>query len=262
MTQTQKAQTFKSLHRAGEPLVLYNIWDAGGAKALADAGAKASATGSWSVAAAHGFDDGEGIPLDLVLQIVERIAKSVDLPLTVDFEGGYATEPTNITQNVRQVISAGAVGINFEDQIVGGNGLHPIEQQVARIKAVRQAAIEAEIPLFINARTDVFLQPDAGDHAKLCDDALAREVAYAEAGADGFFVPGLTDLALIEEICNAAHLPVNVMMMGDLNSIEEVAALGVSRASFGPGPYFAAMDDLATNFKALGSEVVPIGVKN
>ena len=133
MTQAEKADYFKSLHVQGAPLVLYNIWDAGGAKALADVGAAALATGSWSMAAAHGFDDGEAIPLAFVLQIVERIAASVDLPLTVDFEGGYAVDPDRITENVRNVIKAGAIGINFEDQIVQGQGLYQTATQVERI---------------------------------------------------------------------------------------------------------------------------------
>ncbi|MEO1611169.1 MAG: isocitrate lyase/phosphoenolpyruvate mutase family protein, partial [Pseudomonadota bacterium] len=119
MSQSEKAARFAALHREGDPVVLYNIWDAGGAKALAEAGAPAVATGSWSVAAAHGYGDGEAIPLDLVLTIVGRIAATVDIPLTVDFEGAYAVDPSEAAENVRKLIRAGAVGINFEDRIVG-----------------------------------------------------------------------------------------------------------------------------------------------
>lgn len=249
--QATKAAHFKALHVKGDPLVLYNIWDAGGARALAEAGAKASATGSWSMAAAHGFEDGEDIPLDLVVQIVERIASTVDLPLTVDFEGGYATAPELVAANVRRIIQGGAIGINFEDRIVQGKGLYAVQDQVERIKAVRHAADQEGIALFINARTDLFLGTHPSTHQALSGEAIEREAAFKEAGADGFFIPGLTDHSLIHKIVDAVSLPVNVMMMGELKSIEAVADIGVSRASYGPGPYFNAMSDLKERFGAL-----------
>lgn len=252
MTQSEKAIQFKALHKKGDPVVLYNIWDAGGAKALAEAGAAAVATGSWSVAAAHGYQDGEFMPLDFVLQIVERLAQSVELPLTVDFEGGYATEPQKITDNVIRLIKAGAIGINLEDRVVQGEGLYSINDQVARVKAVRTAAEHSDVPLFINARTDLFLASDKSEHEGLVAQSIERAAAYAEAGADGFFIPGITSLALIKQIVNAVSLPVNVMMRGSFNSISEVTSVGVSRVSYGPGPYATAMSDLAGRYKALG----------
>lgn len=250
MSQADKASRFKAMHVPGDPVLLYNIWDAGGAKTLAAAGAKAVATGSWSVAAAHGYDDGEAMPLDLTLRIVERIAQSVDLPLTVDFEGGYAEQPEAVAANVARVIAAGAIGINFEDQIVRGDGLYTPDQQAERIRAVRHAADAAGVALFINARTDLFLKASS-DHAALIEDALMRQETYAAAGADGFFVPGLTDEALIEAVCRRSSLPVNVMMTGPLTSPAAVARLGVARASFGPLPYRRAMEDLTARFVAL-----------
>lgn len=252
MSQAEKARLFKDLHVASKPVVLYNIWDAGGARALDKAGARAIATGSWSVAAAHGYKDGEAMPLDFALMVVARIAQSTDLPLTVDFEGGYAKDPDQIEKNVGRVIAAGAVGINFEDQIVNGAGLYSIPDQIARIKAVRKAADTAGVPLFINARTDVFLKDGAdGVHADVMDDALARQAAYTEAGADGIFIPGLTDGRLIRTICEEASLPVNVMMRGGLTSVDDAANLGVSRISFGPAPYAAAIEDLTARFNAI-----------
>lgn len=249
--QATRAAQFKTLHVKGNPLVLYNIWDAGGAKALAEAGAKASATGSWSMAAAHGFEDGEDIPLDLVVQIVQRIASAVELPLTVDFEGGYATAPEQVAENVRRIIQAGAIGINFEDRIVQGEGLYSVEDQVSRIKAARHAAEQEGIDLFINARTDLFLGTDPSTHKALIDEAIEREATYKDAGANGFFTPGLNELSLIEKIVGAVSLPVNVMMMGELTLISTVAGIGVARASYGPGPYFTAMSDLKERFGAL-----------
>lgn len=237
-SQIDAARLFRSLHRPTEPIVLYNIWDAGSAVAVARAGARAIATGSWSVAAAQGHADGEEIALDAALAIAARIVANVDLPVTVDFEGGYASDPVSVGENVRRLLAVGAIGLNFEDQVVDGPGLHAVEDQVARLRAVRKAADDHGIPAFVNARTDVFLKaaPDV-DHAGLVEEALAREAAYAEAGADGFFVPGLKDKALIRRICEEASLPVNIMVMGDPEEAREIAALGVARISLGPAPY-------------------------
>lgn len=237
-SQIDKARLFKSLHVPLDPVILYNIWDPGSAKSVARAGAKAIATGSWSVAAAHGYKDGEALPLDDALEVFARITASVDLPVTIDFEGGYAVDPQTVGQNVRRLLALGVVGLNFEDQIVNGAGLYSIMEQSARLRAVRQAADALGIPAFINARTDVFLKaaPDALS-GTLLDDAVARCAAYADAGADGFFVPGLTDKALIKQICEASALPINVMMTKNLAEFRDIAALGVARISFGPAPY-------------------------
>ena len=245
---SQKAQDFAALHIPGDPLVLYNIWDAGSAAAVVKAGAKAVATGSWSVAGAQGYGDGEQIPLSLLVQIAERISQTVDVPLSVDFEGGYAAGGAELTANVVQVIKAGAVGINFEDQIVGGTGLYGIEEQSDRLRAVRAAGSD----LFINARTDLFLkQKDTSQHAGLLDEAIQRAKSFAAAGGSGFFVPGLTDLDLISQICEASPLPVNVMMRGDAMTRASVAKAGVARASYGPQPFVDAMQGLADRYLAL-----------
>lgn len=232
-----KAQIFQELHKKGEPVILFNIWDAGSAKAVADAGAKAIATGSWSVAAARGFSDGEELPLDLALYNVARIAITLDLPVTLDFEGGYADDIYGLKANIHRVIDTGAVGINFEDQVVGGDGLYTIDDQSARIAAIREVADIRSVPLFINARCDLFLQNGPDTHAHHLDAAIERANAYAEAGASGFFAPGLKDPQLIERLCEASPLPVNIMVMADTPSNEEMAKLGVARISYGPGPY-------------------------
>lgn len=249
MTQAEKARAFARLHIPGDPVVLYNIWDAGGAKAVAEAGAKAIATGSWSVAAAQGYPDGEALPLDLLLTIVRRIVAAVELPVTVDFEGAYAQAPDRAAANVVRLIDAGAIGINFEDQVVGGDGLYAMAVQAERIAAIRR--VSADLPLFINARTDLFLkEPDRGAHAALVAEAIDRAAAYAGAGASGFFVPGLVDAGLIGRICEAVALPVNVMKMRDGPSNRDLASLGVARISHGPGPCRAALADLAERAKA------------
>lgn len=237
---TDKARYFRSLHVPHDPLILYNIWDAGSALAVARAGAKALATGSWSVAAAQGYADGEELPLADSLAVVARILACTDLPVTADFESGYAADPAMVGQNVQSLLKLGVVGLNFEDQVVGGPGLYGIADQVARLHAVRKAADDLGVSVFLNARTDVFLKAEVNVAPEsLLEEALAREAAYAEAGADGFFVPGLTDKALIRQICDRATLPVNVMTKGDAQEVRDLAKQGVSRISFGPAPYIA-----------------------
>ena len=237
-TQKEKAEAFKNLHTKGAPLILFNIWDAGGARAIEQAGAKAIATGSWSVAAANGFDDGEKVPLELVFANLERIVESVTVPVTLDFEGGYATNIAALKENIRKLIAAGGIGLNFEDRIVGGGGLHSIEDQSARIEAIRDAAESAGIPLYINARTDVFLQtyPAANDEAQV-QQALQRAEAYAKAGASGLFAPGLRDPNLIKDLCEGSSLPVNIMVLPDTPTTKTMAELGVARISYGASPY-------------------------
>jgi 2-methylisocitrate lyase-like PEP mutase family enzyme len=235
-----KFETFAALHVPGDPVILYNVWDAGSAKAVAEAGARAIATGSASVAQAHGYDDAEGLPLALALANAARVVACVDLPVTVDFEGGYAVAPDEVAANMARLAATGAVGCNFEDQIVGGEGLHAIAVQAARIAAAR-TAVGADF--FINARTDIFLKSRAHDSAKV-DAALERAAAYAEAGASGFFAPGLADLALLEKLCAASPLPVNFMAWPGTPPAAEIAATGVARISHGPFPWKLAMQAL------------------
>lgn len=242
-SQKEKAEIFHGLHVKGDPVILFNIWDAGSAKAVAEAGAKAIATGSWSVAAANGYSDGEELPMETAIENIERIAASVDLPVTLDFEGGYAADLEGLRANIARVIEAGAVGINFEDQVVGGEGLYSAEEQSKRISAARDAAELASIPLFINARTDVFLKTLPGPHtAEQIEEALVRARAYADAGASGFFAPGLRDPELIRDLCGRSPLPVNIMVMPDTPTNIEMAQLGVARISYGPGPYRRMVD--------------------
>lgn len=257
MSQKDKATAFSALHRKGSPVIIYNIWDAGTARAVADAGAKALGTGSWSVAAAQGYPDGENLPMEVLIATAKSIAAATDLPFTVDFEGGYADDPAELAKNVSKVIDAGAVGINFEDQIVGGTGIYSLEKQAERIRAIRTMADGRDMPFFINARTDLFLKEgDRTKHAGLLDEAITRAKAYAAAGASGFFAPGLAEDTLIAKLCEAISLPVNIMMMGGVSAPKRLAELGVGRVSYGPGPYRAMMaklkEDAAAVFDAAG----------
>lgn len=244
-SQQEKATLFTSLHVKGNPLILFNIWDAGSAQAVQDVGAKAIATGSWAVAAAHGFSDGEKLPLDLVLGNLRRIVKCVQLPVTLDLEGGYGQSPDAVAAVVTQAIEAGAVGINFEDQIVGGEGLYSIEEQCARIEAIRRAADRASIPLFINARSDVFLKvaPEMHNDEHL-QETITRANDYAKAGASGFFAPGLGDENRIQKLCEAVPIPVNILVRPYTPTSKRMAELGVARISYGGTPYRQVIDVL------------------
>jgi 2-methylisocitrate lyase-like PEP mutase family enzyme len=241
--QIEKVKVFASLHKKGDPVIIFNVWDAGTAKAAADAGAKAVATGSHAVAKANGFEDGEFMPIELVFANIKRIVHSVDVPVSLDFEGGYAREQDKLAENIKKVIATGAIGINFEDRVVSGDGIYCTEEQAARIRAIRKAADEASAPLFINARTDVFLSRDTSthneDHLK---ESIERAHAYAEAGANGFFAPALIDRDFIGKLCKESTLPVNILVWRGAPDSKELADLGVARISYGGGSYRMTME--------------------
>lgn len=242
MDQAAKAKHFTALHVRGAPVLLYNAWDVGSARAIAAAGAAAIATSSWAVAVSQGYSDGEDAPLALVHATAGRIVAATELPVTVDFEGGYSEDEAGLASNVAALLAVGIVGINFEDRVVAGQGLYSVGRQASRIAAIRGAAAAARVPLFINARTDLFLGRGTADPKDSLDAAIERGRAYAAAGASGFFVPGLVDEGLIGAICDAVELPVNVMMMGAAPPVQTLAGLGVSRVSWGSKAYGAAME--------------------
>ena len=238
MQQSERAKVFKALHIKSDPIVLFNVWDPGSAAIIANAEAKAIATGSWPVAAAFGFADGENIPLTLVTENLRRIVDAVDLPVISDIEGGYGVEPELVAKTVREVVQAGAVGFNFEDQIVGGEGLHAVGLQAARITAAREAADQVVSDVYINARTDIFLKAKPETHSDaMLDDALERAAAFAKAGGDGFFAPGLAGASLIKRLCVECPLPVNIIALPHVPDAATLADCGVARISHGPVPY-------------------------
>jgi len=235
-----KFEIFAALHVPGNPVVLYNIWDVGSAHAVIAAGAKALATGSHPVADANGWPDGQQVPIDFALANARRIAEAIEVPLTVDFEGAYSTDPKQAGDNVAMLAQTGAIGCNFEDQIIGGEGVHPLDQQCHRIEAIRRAVGDA---FFINARTDLFLK------AKEHDDGLVGEVvergkAFADAGASGFFVPRLADPRHAEWVVREVPLPLNLIAFPGAPPKAEWAAAGVARISHGPFPHRALMAQL------------------
>ena len=243
--QTRKAEAFRALHIPGRPIVLFNIWDAGGAKAVARGGAKAIATGSWSVANAHGFADGERIPLTLAIDNLRRIVGATELPVTIDLESGYGDTSEVVGETIRLAIDAGAVGCNLEDSFPANGTLRETVDQGDRIRRARQTADAAGIRFFINARTDVFFQRPPEQHdAAMVDEAIERARAYAKAGADGVFAPGLADITLIARLAEASPLPLNIMVGDATPPLRALAERGVARVSHGPRPYLMAMKAL------------------
>jgi 2-methylisocitrate lyase-like PEP mutase family enzyme len=239
-------ETFAALHVPGDPVILYNIWDVGSARAVAEAGAKALATGSHPVGDASGFGDAQQVPLDYVFANAGRIVEAIHLPLSVDFEGAYSADPDEGAANVARLAETGAIGCNFEDQLVGGEGIHPLDLQVKRIAAIRWAVGD---DFFINARTDLFLKTKTHDDA-LVDQVIERGKAFANAGASGFFVPRLSDPGQIERVVREVPLPLNVIAFPGAPDKKVWAEAGVARISHGPFPHKALMAKLTEMARA------------
>jgi 2-methylisocitrate lyase-like PEP mutase family enzyme len=240
------AETFHSLHKQKDILILPNAWDAGSARLIEAAGAKAIATSSAGVAWALGYPDGDVLPPPMLADLTARIAKVIRVPLSVDFEGGYTKNPAKIAENLKPIIDAGAVGINIED----GEG-RP-ELLAKKIENARKAAESVGVNLFINARTDIYLQ-EIGSPESRVGETLDRARRYRDAGADGIFIPGLTEPSAIREISSEVKMPVNVMAYPGLPSASELKKLGVQRLSSGTGipqMIWSCVSELAKGFLA------------
>lgn len=227
-----KAQELLAMHN-GEVLVLPNAWDPASAALIEREGARAIATTSCGVSWSLGKPDGQGLRRSEMVAAVARIAAAVDIPVTADVENGYGPQADDVAATVRAVAEAGGVGINLEDSGAPASTLFGVEEQSARIGAARQAAADAGVPdLVINARADVYLA-QVGDPADRLGDVVRRGEAYAAAGADCFFVPGLLDLEVLREVVSSVDLPVNALAMPGGPSVAEFADAGVRRVSVG-----------------------------
>jgi 2-methylisocitrate lyase-like PEP mutase family enzyme len=206
--QLQQAQTFADLHKAGEPLLLPNAWDVASAIVIADAGAAAIATTSAGVAWSLGVPDGADLGADRAAEAIARIVAAVDVPVSADIEAGYGESPEAVAATVTAVVQAGAVGVNIEDRI-GTTVLEPAAQ-AERLRAAREAARRLGVPVWINARTDIYLA-GIGDPQDWPGLTEQRASAYAAAGADSLFVPGLVDTAVIAKL-SQGPAPIAVMV--------------------------------------------------
>lgn len=231
-TQRNAAAAFRALHEQGI-FVLPNAWDAASAAVIAGAGAPAIATTSAAVSWSLGTGDGQQLTRDDTIGVIRRIAAVVDVPVTVDIEGGYGPAPEDVAATVLAAVAAGAVGVNLEDSTAPGGPLFDTAAQSDRLRAARDAAQQAGLPeLVINARTDVYLFGIGAPETRF-DEVLTRAAAYAAAGADSIFVPGLLDLTTLTDLVAKSPLPINVMAGAGAPSVAELAAAGVRRVSVG-----------------------------
>ena len=235
MTQKEKADWFRKLHHSGNMLVLANIWDPLGALLMENLGYPAIATASAAIAYANGYNDKEKIPFNDLLKLLKRITASVNLPVTADIESGYAENDNQLQEHIKQLLDTGVVGINIEDTDHKTNSLLSIEFQCNKIRLIRKSADEMCIPLFINARTDVYLheQNFASAEAKF-DETIKRGLTYKEAGADGFFPITLKQEEEIKELIDRVKLPINIITMPGIPDLKTLGKIGVARVSLGP----------------------------
>jgi 2-methylisocitrate lyase-like PEP mutase family enzyme len=239
--QRQKAEAFRQMHDGKRILVMPNAWDGASARIFEDAGFGAIATTSAGVSYTAGYADGQMIPRDAMAVIVGWIAKSVSVPVTADMESGFGREAGDVAETVRIIIEAGAVGMNLEDTIHGADRqLYEMETAVERVRAARQAADKAGVPIVINARTDVYLL-GIGEKSARFDHAVRRLNAYREAGADCLYPMGFLDAETIARMVKAVNGPINVMGLPGTPSAAELQRLGVARVSTASGPVRVAM---------------------
>jgi len=251
-----KARAFLAMHTGPGTVLLPNVWDAASARIVEEAGFPAVATTSAGIAFSNGFADGQKISAAQMLAAVARIVTSVSVPVTADVEAGYGQTPKLAAETARQVIQAGAVGMNFEDAT--GDAACPLTElplQLERIKAIREAARELDVALVLNARTDVYLL-QVGEPSKRYDEAVRRLSAFRDAGADCVFIPGIRDVETIRRVVQDLNCAVNILAGPGSPSVQELAALGVKRISLGSGPMRAAMGllrRLAQELKTVGT---------
>jgi 2-methylisocitrate lyase-like PEP mutase family enzyme len=241
MNQRDRATRFRQLHEQ-RPLVLPNAWDAASARVIEQAGAPAIATTSAGISWVYGRGDGQKLQREEMIQMVRWIVESVDVPVTADIEGGYGTgSPQDVAETVQAVLAAGACGVNLEDTPGrDGETLLAPEAHAERIRAARQAAQDAGVDLFVNARTDVYLFQVGAPETRF-DETVRRANLYRAAGADCLFVPGVIDAETIAALVQAIDGPVNVMAMPGAPSVPELGQLGVARVSLGPAIIQAAL---------------------
>ena len=234
--QQERAKQFHQLHHSGKLLVLPNIWDPLGALLLEDISFPAVATASAAIAFTNGYDDGEKLPLDSLLTILKKIVSCVRIPVSADIESGFASKNTHLIENIKQILETGIVGINIEDTDKNTNSLLPVDVASERIKLIRKTSEEMGIPLFINARTDVYVRGKGFDtpesHLREC---LKRGLAYKDAGADCFYPITMNRQDDIKTTVEQLRMLVNVLLIDGIPKLDVLQDLGVARLSLGPG---------------------------
>jgi 2-methylisocitrate lyase-like PEP mutase family enzyme len=241
--QAEKAIQFRQLHRGTSILVLPNAWDVASARIFEDAGFPAIATTSAGIAFSLGYPDGQRISREEMIARIGRIVRAVKVPVSADIEAGYGSSPDEAARTTRELIEAGAIGMNLEDASDRRDQpLLNLQLAVAKIKAVREAAAQLRAPIVVNARTDVFMLPGGNPDADYAE-AVRRLVAFRDAGADCVFAPGLKDADTIGRLAKAVECPLNILAVPGAPSISELGKLGVARVSIGSGFMRATLAD-------------------
>jgi 2-methylisocitrate lyase-like PEP mutase family enzyme len=241
-------EEFKQLHHSPEPFVLGNIWDVNSAKVFEAAGYKAIGVSSQALSNAWGYNDGENLPFDLLLQVAKRVVEVVNIPFSVDMEGGYSNSVAGILDNINKLHDAGVVGINLEDTVPGDNRrFQPVDEFQKTLSAIAEHISRNNLGIFLNVRTDAFLL----GLPNMLDETLIRIKSYENTGADGIFVPCITAANDISAVVNASKLPINVMCMPALPDFDALQALGVKRISMGPFLFSKVYGNAAAMAKAV-----------
>ena len=241
-------ETFLQLHHQASPVLIGNVWDATSAKVFERNGFKALATSSSAIARSMGYEDGENIPFDLLVQIVERIINSIHIPLSVDMERGYGTDVSQIIKNIERLYDLGVVGFNIEDSNKNEKlYLLPSDEFQNILASITNHLAKKNMLMFINARTDAFLLKIPSPLL----ETLERIRAYENAGATGIFVPFISDKNEIKKVTSATKLPVNVLCMPQLPGFNELAELGVKRISMGGAIQISATSSIETTIQTI-----------
>lgn len=251
--QQNRAEKFHALHHADKTLVLPNAWDCASAKIFEETGFSAIATTSSGISWACGHQDGEHIPPELMINVIGRIARVVEIPVTADIEGGYYRKDLDeFSQFIGDTVQAGAVGINLEDGDSETGNLTDLNWQAQRIKSAKAAGKEKGVNLFVNARTDAMslAKKDLKTKIKIC---IERAKAFKEAGADGIFIPFVSELETVIQLKKAIDLPLNILTSATLE-VSELKKLKVNRISVGGKPMLATLNLLRKISTELKSE--------
>jgi 2-methylisocitrate lyase-like PEP mutase family enzyme len=230
----KKAKTFLSLHSGSELLVLPNIWNPVGARILEEKGFPAVATSSAAVSTSLGYEDGERIKLSTLLDIINRIARSVEIPASADIESGYAASLSDLKDTISEVIASGVVGINIEDGLKEGGALRPIDEQCERIATIRDVSNQQGLHLVINARVDCFISNVFQTKEERIEETVVRAKAYSEAGADCIYPMGPGDRETLTTLRKRITSPINVLASAKAEPLKVLKKIGINRVSFGP----------------------------
>ena len=232
----QRAAVFRDLHAGVDPLVLVNAWDAGSARILEHAGARAIATTSAGMAWALGYPDGEQLPTSEFITAIARICRAVSVPVTVDIERGFGRRTDEVVAFVQSLIGLGVVGLNIEDGALSEtHRLAEPDILCERITALREMAAQMNAGLFINARTDTYFVPN-DDRVARYNETVRRAQLYASAGADGIFVPGM-EFEDVAPFASTVTLPLNVYAgFAGASPVHVLRGAGARRISLGCGP--------------------------